>query len=64
MDQHLTEVNFGVTINDYYLTEVTFKSNDAQLPFSLLLILRIKFSKKNFYNYQLLSLLINLRKCC
>ena len=30
-DQRLTEVTFGVTINVLRLTEVTFKSNDAQL---------------------------------
>ena len=30
-DQWLTEVTFRVTINVWRLTEVTFKSNDAQL---------------------------------
>ena len=31
MDQRLTEVTFGITINVQRLTEVTFKSNNAQL---------------------------------
>ena len=31
MDERLTEVTFGVTINVYRLMEVTFKRNDAQL---------------------------------